>query len=125
VLDGRITPPRRAPQHRAHARRDLVEIEGLDDVIVRAGVQPGHTVPDVIARGQHDDRGGVAAPPQLAQHVEAVAPRQAEIEQHQVERRRAQRRGRGLAVAHPIHGKAGRAQRRLQPLCNHGVVLDQ
>ena len=45
-----------AAQQRAHAREQLLEREGLDDVVVRAGVEAGDAVADGVARGQHQHR---------------------------------------------------------------------
>ena len=83
--DARIAAPRRTAQHRAHARRHLVEIERLDDVIVGAGIEPLDAISHVVARGDDDDRRRIAPPAQLAQHLEAVASGKTEIEQHEIE----------------------------------------
>ena len=50
----------RSPQERAHAGEELLEREGLRDVVVRAGVEPGDAVADLDARGQHEDREAAA-----------------------------------------------------------------
>ena len=41
---------------RAHARLQFAEVEGLGQVIVGAGVEPGDLVGAGIARGEHEDR---------------------------------------------------------------------
>src|SRR6202789_564760 len=85
VLYTRTPAPRGPEHHQTHAGGDLVQIEGLDDVIVGTGVEPRDSVLDFVASRQNDDRRGVAALAQLAQHLDAVAVRQPKIEQHQVE----------------------------------------
>ena len=45
-----------AAQQRVQPRDDLLEREGLDHVVVRAGLQAVHAVADVVARRQHADR---------------------------------------------------------------------
>jgi hypothetical protein len=45
-----------APQQCAQAGEQLVEGEGLRDVVVRAGVEPRHAVRDLALRSEHQDR---------------------------------------------------------------------
>jgi hypothetical protein len=56
---------------------------------------------------------------------DAVELRQAEVEQHQVEALGRQRAAGGAAVAHPVDGVAGLAQRAAQALADHPVVFDE
>ena len=51
----------RAPQQRPQPREQLVEGEGLHDVVVRAGVEARDPVGDRVPRGQHQDRRAVTA----------------------------------------------------------------
>ena len=72
-----------AAQHRADPRLELVHAEGLDDVVVGAGVQGLHDRGVVVARGHHDDRRAAHG----AQHREQAVPvevGQAQVEQHEV-----------------------------------------
>jgi hypothetical protein len=80
---------------------------------------------DLIARRENDDGRGIAALTQFAQYLDAVAMRQAEVEQHHVEDGPLQRGGGALAVAHPINGESALPKRRLQTLRNHRVVLNE
>src|SRR5580692_8465196 len=125
VADARVAASRRAAHHRAHAGGYFVKVKGLDDVIVGAGIQSCDAMLDFIARRENDYGRRIAALSQLAQHVDAVAMRKTEVEQHHVEDRPLQRAGSALAVAHPINGKSALAQRRLQTLRNHRVVLNE
>src|SRR5688572_87756 len=62
----------RPPQMRADAGHDFARLEGLDDVVVRAGVEAGHAVLDLPA-GADDDDGHLMALAHPAANVEAVA----------------------------------------------------
>ena len=53
-LDQRRHAP---PAQRSHAGEHLLEVEGLGEVVVGAGVEPGEPVLDVVAGGEHQDRG--------------------------------------------------------------------
>ena len=75
-----------APQHGAHAGRQLPKTERLDDVVVGADVEPRHPVAFAGARRQHDD-GNVRsrrARAQDAAHFEAAQHRQVQVQQDQV-----------------------------------------
>jgi hypothetical protein len=56
----------------ADPREQLIELEGLGEVVVGAGVQAAHHVLGCIARGQHQDRGMPPFPPELGRDLEAV-----------------------------------------------------
>src|SRR3954469_21394972 len=78
--DERGRAARRPPaQEGAQAREQLLALERLDDVVVGAGVQALDARLDGVAGGEHEDRDVVAAA-QAARHVDAVEPRQAEVE---------------------------------------------
>ena len=53
-----------APEERADAGQQLLKGEGLDEVVVRAGIQTLHAVAHIVARGQHEHGhiAGVAQP---------------------------------------------------------------
>ncbi|MNL44799.1 hypothetical protein D3C87_1673960 [compost metagenome] len=44
------------PRDRQHACRKLVEIEGLDQIVVRSGIQSGNPVGHLVVRRQNDHR---------------------------------------------------------------------
>ena len=77
---------RRPAQLGLDARQQLHHLERLGDVVVGAELQADDLVDDLAARGQHDHRRLDAAAAQLAQHVEAVHPRQHHVEQDEIER---------------------------------------
>lgn len=113
-----------------------MQVEGLDEVVVCAGIEAGYAVGHSIARGEDQDGDGDAALAQLAHHVESVALGQAEVEQHEVEHGGAGFRtggtggaGRGhgvhgsLAVTHPIDGETVVAQTLAHAIADHVVVF--
>jgi D-alanyl-D-alanine carboxypeptidase/D-alanyl-D-alanine-endopeptidase (penicillin-binding protein 4) len=116
-----------APQERTHARPELVQAEGLGQVVVGARVEPGDAVGNGVARRDDQHAHPVAGPADLLQQVEAALARQPEVEQHQAVglRARGERRPPGLAVAHPVDRVAVLLQRLLQRLADHGVVFDE
>ena len=120
----RLAAPRVPADQRAHAGAEFVEIEGLDEVIVGAGVQPLHAIGDGIARGDDQHRHRVAACAQALEHIEAVALRQAEVEQHQVVGLAADRGQRRFAVLHPVDGETIGAQRFPHALGDHPIIFD-
>ena len=114
----------RAAQQRAHARQHLLEMEGLGDVIVGAGVEALHLVAPAVARGEHQHRHGAAGAPPRLQHRNAVHLGQADVEDDGVV-------GLGLAEVMPllaVEGAvdhiAGVGQRRRELAVEIGIVLD-
>ena len=124
-----------AAHHGAYARAELIEIEGLDEVVVGASIQPRNLVAGAVARGEHDHGHGILPRTQRAQHVEATAGQgfrvgrgrggQAEVEQQEVEAFAGQRALRGARIAHPIDRMALEPQRAAQALADHPVVFHQ
>ena len=113
-----------AAQQRAHARQHLLEVEGLGDVVVGAGVEALHLVAPAVARGEHQHRHGAPGAPPGFQHRDAVHLRQADVEDHRVI-------GLGLAevmallaVEGAIDDIAGVGQRGGELAVEVGVVLD-
>src|ERR1700722_6047378 len=102
VLDHGVAASGGAAQYGAHAGHYFVEIEGLDDVVIGAGIEAGNPLPNLIARSEDDDGRGAASLAHRTQDVETVALRQSEIQKHQVENRVLQRRIRALSIGHPI-----------------------
>jgi hypothetical protein len=69
---------------RPDAGQQLVEAEGLGQVVVGAGVEPAHHVLGGVTRGEHEDRRGPALAAQLGGHLEAVLLGEHDIEQDDV-----------------------------------------
>ncbi|MCY1529793.1 hypothetical protein D9M68_649580 [compost metagenome] len=70
----------RTAHQRAQTRLQFVEIKRLGQVVVGAGVQADDAVAHGAARGEDDDRRGQAGGARVAQHLQAVAPGQAQVE---------------------------------------------
>ena len=68
-----------AANQRAEASEQLGESKRLDDIIIRAGVEPAHAVADTVAGGE-DEHGGFSGLPQSSQNLEAVQAGEQQVE---------------------------------------------
>ncbi len=123
MRENRLAVAGAAADQCADAGQQLGHVVGLDHVVVGARVEAGDAVADRIARGGDQHRHVVAPPAQAAQHIEAVAARQTQVEQHQVIAMGAQGGVGHLAVAHPVDRIVLPAQQVEQRLADHGVVF--
>ena len=115
---------RRAPaQQRAQAREQLLALEGLDEVVVGAGVEALDARLDRVAGGEHEDR-DVPALAQALGHVDAVEAGESEVEDHQVGGEDVRLVERRHAVAGDARLVALQPQRALENLGDVLVVLD-
>src|SRR4029077_13776392 len=80
---------------------------------------------DRVTRGDNEHREREPALALRLQQRESVAPRQAQIEQHELEGFAAQDRLRRPRLAHPVDGEAIAPQSRADGLPDHRVILDQ
>ena len=115
---------RRAADERAQASGELVQVERLEDVVVRAAVQALDAVLHRVARGEHEHRCPVAGGAHAAQHLQAFEARQAEVEHHRGMRIHFQREVGGDAVAHPVGREARLREPRLEAVTEERIVLD-
>ena len=114
-----------APDQRAHACVEFGERERLHEVVVGAGVESRDAVGERVLRG-HDQHGhGLAPVAQLLEHDPPRHPRQAEIEDHEVEPLRAQRSVGRDAVAQPVHRMPGALQERSDRVAELRIVFRQ
>src|SRR6185436_6622547 len=109
----------------AQAGQELGELEGLDQVVVGAGVEAAHPVRQPIARGEDQHRGRILLFPQGPQHGQAV-----QLGQHDVEDDRVIRVGLRvpealLAVGGAIHRIAGLAQSLGHRASQRFVIFDE
>ena len=115
---------RAAPQQRAHAREQLLALERLDEVVVGADVEALDARLQRVAGGEHQDRRVVAVVAQALGDIDAVQPRQTEVEDDDVR----QERVRLVEPAHAVRGEldliALEAQRALEDLRDLLVVFD-
>ena len=123
--DDRVRVAGIAPPDRADPGRQFAEVEGLDEIVVRAGVQPLDPVRDLVERGQDDDGRDVAAAAQRLQEADAPAVRQHEIEQDEIVAGCGHRVARRVEAGDPVHGLAVRGDLVAHGGAQHGVVLDQ
>jgi hypothetical protein len=78
-------PLAEVPAERAQSRRQLLEGERLDQIVVGAGVQAPDPVLDGVPRGQHQDREARALRPHTAGDIGPGNVRQADVEHHGVD----------------------------------------
>ena len=92
---------RGAPQHGAHPRQKLARAERFGQIIVRSELEPHDPIGFIAYAGQHDDRNS-RLPAQCARDRHPVLARQAQVQNHEVDRRVGQDRGHfsaGLSAA--------------------------
>ena len=95
-----------APEKRPHPGIQLFHLEGFDKIVIRPGIQPGHPVGEVVARGQHQDRQLPAEAAHLGQDVEPGQLRQVDIENAQIETFLGDEMSPGLTIMNDGHGMA-------------------
>ena len=107
-----------APKHGAHTGDDLLQAEGLGDVVVGADGESAHTVVGVATRRQEDDRQATVRPVgEASLHLEPVQVRKHDVEQHQVGAERFRRaqpatsRGAGLDLEALVAKRRGQQLR--------------
>ena len=125
VADGELgAAARRAPAHqRPDAGEQLAALERLDQIVVGAAVEALDAVLGVGARGEDQDR-DVALGADAAADLDAVEPRQAEVEHDEVGDELLGGVERLHAVGGRAHLVALLAQRAPQHVGDLGVVLD-
>src|SRR5690606_13718050 len=120
----RRCPAAAAAQKGVDARQHFLEVEGLDDVVVRPGRQAVHLVLPAITRGEHEHGKRLALPAQLADQVEAGQARQPEVDDGEVDRV-LQREVQALApVGGLLEGEAVLRELPAQRLAQRRVVFD-
>src|SRR5690606_12497203 len=114
-----------AAQDRLDARDDLVEREGLGDVVVAADGETGDLVFRVVFRGEEQDGRRVAGCPQALGDAEAVHIGQHDVEDDEVGLLIEHRRDGLCAVADRAHGETGESQARGERVGDIGLVIDE
>jgi hypothetical protein len=106
------------------ARDELLEREGLGEIIVRAFAQALDAILDAAARGQYQNRRGILPRAQRAQHGKPVAVRQPQIE-HGERIAVGRKHMLGIAGARDgIHGEAGALEPLREQFREIPVILD-
>ena len=107
----------------AHERPQLVVVEFLGDVVIRAVLHRLHGGLDLLNRGDHDHFDQAVVLLDDAEHLEAADARQAHVEQQQVDVLLVQHGQRGFAARdaqHAVLALENRGQRVAHPL----IVVD-
>src|SRR3974390_2460655 len=73
-----------AAQERANACENLLEMEGLGDIIVGTGIKSLDLVAPAVARGQYEDRHATAGTPPCLQDGNAVHLGQTDIQNNRI-----------------------------------------
>src|SRR5882724_7592447 len=115
------------PQDRLHPQDHLARAERLADVVVGPQLQADDAVDLLAAGGQHDDGhpGGRAVPLQQTGELQAVHPRQHEVEQDEVRRLAADRLQAAVPPAGGLDGETLLLQVVLQDLGDVGLIFDE
>lgn len=67
-------------QQRTHTGKQLLEIEGLGEIVVRSTVQPSHSILVTNPCRQHEDRHAASGLAQLPADFQTIDARQVEVE---------------------------------------------
>jgi hypothetical protein len=113
----------RAPEHRAHAGRQLARREGLRDVVVCAQLEADDPIRLLAAGGQHDDRQARARPDPAAE-LEAVHAGKHQVEDDEVRRVVLEEPSRAVAVTRFERPIALSLQVADDHLAHDGFVVD-
>jgi len=98
--------------------------EGLDQIVVGAGVEASHAILHRIARGEHQDRGLVAAGTQATGDLQAADVRQTDVQDDRIETghlRNLQRLG---AVRHELDQVPIALEQPFQQAAEPSVILN-
>ena len=118
-------PSAGAAHQRVDARQQFLDVEGFDQVVVRALLQARHLVLPARARGEDQDRTTLPRGAQVVDQLHAGFLRQAEVDDGDVERHLAAEVKAFVAVGRHVHGIAFAFQARGQRLAQRGFVFDQ
>ena len=124
ALDLALGVARGAAHLRAHARQQLLHVEGLGEIVVGAGVHAGDLVAPAIARGEDDDRHLAVGAAPLLEDGDAVHLRQADVEDDDVVGLGVAEEVALLAVGRGVDGVARIGQRRDELAVQILVILN-
>jgi N6-L-threonylcarbamoyladenine synthase len=105
-------------------RLELLEGERLDEVVVGAEVETADAVGHRVVRGDDDDGEVALGAAQAPRPLEAVDPRQPDVEDDEVEGLVLDREQRALGALDAVDRIARVAQAPGEPVGEHGVVFD-
>jgi len=107
-----------------HACRELIQIEGLSEIVVRSGVKSPDTVGHLVKRRQQQHRGPIARGTDFCQQVESRSVRKHQIEHNGVEGRRAEGGIRVRARTHRVDGGAQQAEPCFQTVEQNRIIFN-
>jgi len=125
IMKHRSHAPCRASQNGPQAREELIDLEWLDDVVVRAGVEAVDAITELIPCGDDEGRRCVIAAAERMKHIDAGTARQAEIEQQRRVSVIDQRNLRGAGVVRRIDMPRVLPKRGSDRFGQHSIVFDQ
>ena len=114
----------RPPQQSPAAGEEFLHLEGLDDVVVGAGVETGDPLVERTTRRGDDHRRRKPGRPAPPQPIDAVAVGQAEIEDDDVETGDVERRGGGLEITDRVRREAAAPEAVDDEAGEPSIVLD-
>ena len=125
ILQYRLRLPLAATNQGAQAGVELLQGEGLDHVVVGAGIEADHPIVQRIAGGEDQHRQFVSFTPQLAQQAEAIDVGQVEIEDQGGELVALEGCQSGQPLLQPVHRIAAMAQCILHTIPQHHIIFYQ
>jgi hypothetical protein len=125
VLDGYPIGPQfaRTPQESAQPRQQLAKLEGLDQIIVGAGIEAAHAVVGSVTRGEHQNGEAQARLSQLPANLEAIGRGNHDVENGQIVCADGSLIERVFAVGGHIHGIGLLAQTFGNEISNSRIVF--
>src|SRR5262245_34848210 len=80
--DRRLRMTAGAPHDRTHTRKQLTQVEWLDEIVIGTEVETRNAIVQPIARGEDQHRRAIAFLPCSPQHFQSRASRQSEVEEY-------------------------------------------
>jgi hypothetical protein len=112
-----------AAQHNLDAGQQFTRIEGFDDVIIRAHLQPNDAIDRGPARGQHD-HGDLRAFAKRPAQFEPVHARQHQVQHDEIGQEAFQHTPHGLAILRRSCDQPGIAKIFTEQIANIPIVID-
>ena len=125
VLDLQFRAGARIPpaHHRPNPRQQLPEVKRLDQVVVRADLQPFDPVRDLVSSGQNDDARVLVAPDRLG-HRQPVELRHHHVEDHHMRLEFTDQAQGGLPVGRCLHLKSLVLQAQPKEVHDAALIVD-
>ena len=115
--------PHRPAKHCLDARRHLLAVKRLGDVVVRAQLQPQHLIERLVPRCDHNNR-DVRGLPHGFEHLPAVHAGHHHVQQHQIRRHFAELGHRVIPAPNRLHLIPRLLQIQLLQFRNIRVIID-